>query len=327
MTNASIELLDESSRWHAREVRYLGGSIESILGELPEFELRPFQSDADAPANPFLKVVMRLPRTRLERPMPVGVVSNRYTLAGHRLVTEKCLQAIRDQGISTAALRAELGITELGEWMNLRLYFPDAYTKQVRGQDKVSLRLECFNSVDGSSRLVVLLGWIRFVCANGLIVGETKAELRDVHDARLNLEHIGAAIGNGLKMVERDFRRMQSWAERPVSDEALVSWVDGPLSEEWGKKAASRVFHICKTGEDSDLVDPFARGSASQKPVRTTVPVPGSDVPAKDLYAVSQALSWVGTRRNNAEERVAWLSQIPDLLARLAKSDSIAGQA
>ena len=211
--------------------------------------------------------------------------------------------------------------------MNLRLYFPDAYTKQVRDKDKVSLRLECFNSVDGSSRLVVLLGWIRSVCSNGLIVGETKAELRDVHDARLNLEQIGAAIGNGLKMVERDFRRMQSWAESPVPHDALISWVDGPLSEKWGKKAASRVFHICMTGEDSELVDPFARGSALQKPVRATVPVPGSDVPAEDLHAVSQALSWVGTRRNNAEERVAWLSQIPDLLARLAKSDSIGGQA
>ena len=76
MTNTPIELLDESSRWHARNVRYVAGNIESILGELPEFELRPFQSDVDAPANPFLKVVMRLPRTRLERPMPVGVVSN-----------------------------------------------------------------------------------------------------------------------------------------------------------------------------------------------------------------------------------------------------------
>lgn len=325
MTHSSIEVLAESSRWHAREVRYVGGSIESILGELPEFELRPFQSDADAPSNPFLKVVTRLPRTRVERPMPVGVVSNNYTLAGHRLVADKCLQALRDQGLPTAALRAELGLTELGEWMNLRVYLPDAYTKHVRGED-ISLRLECFNSVDGSSRLVVLLGWIRFVCSNGLIVGETKAELREVHDARLNLDQVGAAIGNGLKMVERDFQRMQSWAERAVSEDALVSWVDGVLSEQWGKKAASRVFHICRTGEDSDLVDPFARGSASQKPVRTTVPVPGSEVPAKDLFAVSQAVSWVGTRRHNAEERVAWLSQIPDLLAALASSDSTAGR-
>ena len=257
--------------------------------------------------------------------MPVGVVSNNYTLARHRLVADKCLQALRDQGLPTAALRAELGLTELGEWMNLRVYLPDAYTKHVRGED-ISLRLECFNSVDGSSRLVVLLGWIRFVCSNGLIVGETKAELREVHDARLNLDQVGAAIGNGLKMVERDFQRMQSWAERAVSEDALVSWVDGVLSEQWGKKAASRVFHICRTGEDSDLVDPFARGSASQKPVRTTVPVPGSEVPAKDLFAVSQAVSWVGTRRHNAEERVAWLSQIPDLLAALASSDSTAGR-
>jgi Domain of unknown function (DUF932) len=33
----------------------------------------------------------------------------------------------------------------------------------------LGLRLECFNSVDGSSRLVILFGWLRFVCTNGLV--------------------------------------------------------------------------------------------------------------------------------------------------------------
>lgn len=327
MTSSMIELLEETGRWHARDVRYVGGSIEAILDELPEFELRPFRSEADAPANPFLKVVTRLPRTRLEQSMPVGVVSNTYKLAGHRLVAEKCLQALRDQGISTAGLRAEVGLTELGEWMNLRIYLPDAYTKQVRDGDQVSLRLECFNSVDGSSRLVLLLGWLRLVCSNGLIVGETKAELRDVHDARLDLEQIGEAISKGLKLVERDFRRLQSWRQSPVSYEALLWWADGPLSEEWGKKAASRVLHICRTGEDAELEDVFAPGSASRKPVRATVPVPGSGVPAEDLYAVSQALSWVGTRRNNPEERVLWLSRVPSLLATLETVGTTRGPA
>jgi hypothetical protein len=28
-----------------------------------------------------------------------------------------------------------------------------------------------------SSRLVILFGWLRFVCANGLVIGETKIEI------------------------------------------------------------------------------------------------------------------------------------------------------
>jgi len=163
----------------------------------------------------------------------------------------------------------------------------------------------------------VLLGWLRFVCSNGLIVGETMAEIRDVHDARLNLDQVRLVIAKGLRMVDRDFARIQSWAASDVTSAAIGAWVDGSVSESWGKKAASRVLHICASGVDSEWTNAFAQGPASAKPVRLTEPVPGSEVPAKTLYGVSQALSWVASRRSSAEERVLWQSQVPQLLSML----------
>jgi len=49
---------------------------------------------------------------------------------------------------------------------------------------RLKLRLEAFNSVDGSSRLSVLLSWFRLVCSNGLTIKESVREVRDLHNSR-----------------------------------------------------------------------------------------------------------------------------------------------
>lgn len=312
-----MDLMPETARWHARDVRYLAGTIEQVMAELPEFELRPFKHDLDGPPNPFLRTVVRLPRNEIERAIPVGVVSNSYSLASHRAVVAKCIEGMRDVNVDTRGLRAELGLSQLGEWMNFRIYFPDSFKRCPSDKHDIALRMECFNSVDGSCRLVVLLGWIRFICSNGMIVGESKAELRDIHDARLDLEAIRTAIVNGLRLVEMDLGRLRGWEATRITFNSTRTWVDNHLSDAWGKRAASRVFHICTMGKDTELADSFAPGPASEKPVREIRDVPGAIVPADNLYAVGQALSWVATGRTAPEQRVNWQYQIADLLNQL----------
>jgi hypothetical protein len=74
-----------------------------------------------------MRTVVRLPRNRVEQKIPVGTVSNTYTLAQHTDVGQKCIDGIRQAGIAVDGLRCELGLTDLGEWMNLRLYFPKEF--------------------------------------------------------------------------------------------------------------------------------------------------------------------------------------------------------
>ena len=94
------------------------------------------------------------------------------------------------------------------------------------------------------------------------------------------------------------------------------------VSEEWGKKAAARVFHICDSGKDIDIDDPFALGAATEKPIRYLAPVPGASTRASTKYDVAQAMSFVATHRKNTEERVFWQDSIPRLLGRLAASST-----
>jgi hypothetical protein len=306
--------------WRSRKVRYYAGDWNSIQTLLPEFELTPFVAGQDEPANPFLQTVMRKPLSAAERPIPIGTVSQTYTLAPHRHVAALCRKGLIHAGIEPADLRYELGLSELGEWMNFRIYFSDSYSFIDARGAKLDLRLECFNSVDGSSRLVILFGWYRFVCSNGMVIGETLIEIKERHGQSLDLDSIPERIKAALEAVGADRSRMKKWQATKVAIDDIATWADDIVSEEWGKKAAARVFHICDSGKDIEIDDPFASGSATEKPIRYLDPVPGSPERAATKYDVSQAMSFVATHRNNAEERVTRQSAIPFLLERLDAS-------
>jgi hypothetical protein len=190
----TISILPGEGQWRSRKVRYYAGDWDAIQTVLPEFDLVPFAAGEDEPANPFLQTVMRRPLSAAERSIPVGVVSHTYSLASHRDVAALCRKALIDAGVKLGDLRYEVGLSELGEWMNFRIYFADHYSFIDDDGTKLDLRLECFNSVDGSSRLVILFGWFRFVCANGLVIGETKIEIKERHGQSLELPSIVALL-------------------------------------------------------------------------------------------------------------------------------------
>ena len=316
--SSEIQILNQTGRWRARNVNYWGGHWEQIQKLIPKFTIEDFRMDASTPTNPYLKTIVRQPITKAEMPIPVGVVSHSYMLAQHAEVANKCFEGINSENIKLDNLDCEIGLTDLGEWMNLRVYFPKDFDHTPSDGKTIRLRLECMNSVDGSSRLVILLGWFRFVCSNGLVIGETKKEIRAVHNESLDLEKIPEAISDAMKLVESDVARLKNWEAKTVTNDKLKDWANNPLSKKWGKKAACRVFHICDSGYDVDFADPFAPGEATEKPIKKLQRVPGSPEKAANLYDVSQAMSWVATSRNNTEERLDWQSSISEIINKFA---------
>jgi hypothetical protein len=284
---------------------------------IPKFTLEPFKANPESPANPYMSVVVRTPLNVTENPIPVGTVSQTYQLAQHHDVVERCFKGLTAMDLDSKTLKCEVGLTQLGEWMNFRAYFPDTYDYKPKDGHPIRLRLECFNSVDGSSRLEILFGWYRLICSNGLVIGDTKAELKDVHDQHLNLDGIPQIIADGFKKVQADLERLKKWEHEKISHESIQKWANKEVSDTWGKKAACRAYHICLTGHDVEIVDPFAKGEATEKPVMLAAEVPGAAKPAQTLYDVSQALSWLATNRNNTEERVDWQAAIPNMIASL----------
>jgi Domain of unknown function (DUF932) len=179
----------------------------------------------------------------------------------------------------------------------------------------------CQKSAHTDARLVVLFGWYRFICANGLVIGETKIEIKERHGHKLDIDSIPARIWPALQAVEADRSRMKKRQMETVAIDDIAAWSDEAVAKEWGKKAAARVFHICDAGKDIEIDDLFAAGTATEKPIRYLGPVPGCPERAETKFDVSQAMSFVATQRNNTEERVTWQAAIPLLLSRLATAE------
>jgi uncharacterized protein (DUF697 family) len=66
-----------------------------------------------------------------------------------------------------------------------------------------------------------------------------------------------------------------------------------------------------------DFSEKFVVGLPTEKVVKHLSYVHGSVITAKSLYNLSQALSWVATNRNNAEQKTEWQKDIPELLRTL----------
>jgi hypothetical protein len=94
------------------------------------------------------------------------------------------------------------------------------------------------------------------------------------------------------------------------------------VAKEWGVKAAVRVYHIARTGQDVSLADPFAKGDPTSKPVKLEAEIPGAANPAKNLYDVLQALTWVASQTSNFEQKVIRQSTVESLVENLGASIS-----
>lgn len=270
----------------------------------------PFRPGSDHLANPFLQVVMRRPDYDIGFPMPVGVVSRTYALVQHLEIAELCKHELDRAGIGPRGLEYQLGLSELGEWMNLQIRLPDAYKFVDQHEQELHLRLECFNSVDGTSPLVVFFRWFRFECQNGMVT-EQKIQVRRRHGQGLRLDAIRYDLRDAFESVEDDRQRMRNWAQERVEIDDIRIWTREYVAEAWNQTAAARVFYICSEGWDVEISQPF------EKPSRHLIRVPGSPEMAATLYDVSQALSYVATRRTDVEERMKWQEHIPRLLNEL----------
>jgi hypothetical protein len=67
----------------------------------------------------------------------------------------------------------------------LHLQFPDAYTINPGDGHQLALRLGVFNSVDGSTRFRAVLGWLRFICSNGMVIGPAQNDYKRRHNQTL----------------------------------------------------------------------------------------------------------------------------------------------
>lgn len=312
---------DLKAKWFNSPVLFQSGTLPGIRASVPEFERRAFdiiqRSGEQNTANVRLDTIVRLPCENDRSIVPVGVVSKDYALVQHTAVLDVASTALEESEIDPSEVRADLTLTEYGERMALSLYLPERYSFDPGDGHLLAMRLECFNSVDASTRFRALMGWFRFVCSNGLVIGVTRVDLRRRHVGDLRVDDIGVVLRSGLKDCAAEKACLTAWRQSPVLIGQIRPWVEDSVRKQWGIKAATRAYHIARTGQDAVITGPYKGATPTNIAVELGRPVPGSENGCRNLYDVSQVLAWLAQERRDVSEQLEWRAAIPELMRPL----------
>ena len=284
--------------------------LGQLPGHLPVFDRRRFGR------NRFKDVIVRR-ATENARAIPVDLVSKKYVLVQHAATIMAVIREIDKAGIDPDTVRARLLITEYGTRMAVRATLPASHAFTPADGHSMALTFECFNSVDGTVPLFAVVGWLRFVCSNGLVVGTVAARVRQKHSPPLAIDEISGVLAEGTESAIADQKIFGQWGSTKVPANDLQKWVDGPVADAWGPLAAARVHGIATTGLDGKPTPPRKSAGPHTWSLLDGRPVPGTSAPCHDAYQLMQVLSWVASRRRNVARRLQWRGQIRTLLAGL----------
>jgi len=300
------------------------GTFDDVLSALPQFGRQPFAiaslNGDELGVNPYLDMVYRMPIHQSEKPIPVGVVSKNYRLVDHHHILRTVQQSLANRKLDLGNVRVIAEWTIHGERAHFSIIFPpeEHFTVGTVGnKDEMRFRIEVFNSVDGSCRLMAVAGWLRFVCTNGLIIGTALMQLQQQHRQQLEVEELGRRIGEAIESTWSDKAKFERWMSVGVQHSALVSWIDSEVRSLWGAKAAVRALGIATGGWDVEPVGAMTNRKPSEIRTNRIGEVLGVDAAVSNLFGVSQVLSWIAGQRGEISEDLQWRSQVQDLIAKL----------
>jgi hypothetical protein len=287
---------------------------------LPAFERAPFSAPGAAGrANPHVDLIVRSPDAFLSVPVPVAAVSKTYKLVQHRDAMEAVGRALAGRHLAVDGLQVETTISEFGRRLACSVRLPYTFDFVEADGARMALTIECFNSVDGLSAFRVLAGWFRFVCTNGLIVGNSKLDFRRAHGPSLRLANVERALDLGPYAAHLERLRFERWQKHPAPWARVVTWAESTVAPKWGVIAAARVLHVASTGRDARPATSRWGGSPADWPMIAGDDVPGSAPPADTVYKIAQVLSWMAGRTGEVSARVERRAEVVGMVRSLAR--------
>ncbi|RMF96736.1 MAG: DUF932 domain-containing protein [Candidatus Schekmanbacteria bacterium] len=310
MNFQSMERNKRLKRWSGLPVIFHKGTLEYIMGKIPDFERKPFSADG---MNKFYDVIVRKPMNG-EGEIPVGIVSKSYSLIQHRDILTLVIDSFKNiPHFNETEFR--MFMTPYGERIEFLMILPSKYHFDPGDGHKVGFSFWCRNSVDGSTKLSLLFGWLRLICSNGMVVFDPKSLMDERrHTKSLDQYYVNNLIIKGFAAYEKEKKVLEQLYKTPLNKCAFERWINVSVKEKWGVKAAVRTYHIAMSGRDVNVVPPNKKEPPTKKKVKYTDEVPGAVAPANNFYAVVQALSWLARQRRDIDEQFQWSAQIPALI-------------
>jgi hypothetical protein len=284
---------------------------------LPQFTREPFGSEPNQ--NKYMHVISRLPIGNDKRSIPVATVSRRYALIQHHEVFSWLSEGLKAVDYFSNDITVEMMMSEYGERLHLAVAIPQI---EFDPGDSLPLRLtiEARNSVDRSCAFEVRLRWRRIVCLNGMWVQEEDI-LRKIHNIDwMNQKNVAKFIDHRVGEISGFKQMLQTWIKKQVTQSEIEKWADEHLVKAWGVHMAARLCHISRSGYDGIVGRANGKTPASKYSVSSDKQVPGACAPVKNLYHLSQALTWLAGNRDSIEDSDIKTADIPKLLKHFLKN-------
>jgi hypothetical protein len=248
-------------------------------------------------------------------PILVAMVSPTYRLVQHSDVLKAAKAFLDDIDCETDG-DILFSMTPNGERLHAIVNLGNRFERKPDGYP-ISLRLHFTNTTDGSGSMTAHLGWFRLVCSNGLTRLDRKIRSTMRHALTADPSRMFEPLIEQFKDHETQYAAYEAWSRTPVDLDSVRIWVDGPVTEAWGKLAAARIWNIATTGVDAIFAPPFTAQPASRRKIKPGFPVPGAPKQSRTLYDLAQAASWIASHRSDFEQGQAMQQQIELLIARL----------
>lgn len=181
-------------------------------------ELRPVHTLNQALEPVEIKGRMAVVRTDTEK--VVGIVSDQYKILRHAEV----IQAFHD-AIGSGAEQRKLTVVRNGAQMyaNYRIKNVEG---EVRKGDVVGMDLTVKNSYDGTNTLQIMLGALRLVCENGMVISKGFVGLSQKHvgaNAQVKVDEIRERVAEASVQFIKQLSVMRAMAQHEIGSMAPSS--------------------------------------------------------------------------------------------------------
>lgn len=187
----------------------------------------------------------------------------------HIRVAEYLEKAFRANGKDINAYPAEVYIGDQGTRFALRVIISDLLYHPAE-EDTLAARVEVLNSVDRTLPLRVVIGFFRFVCCNGLVMGRkgNVNYLNEIHlQNRVDAEAIEQEINYGMDDLPNQLEYIREMVGIDF-DKALESSLIGEVEKNWGKGHARELSEAFSTGIYKKILVPGAVAALGPLPHR-----------------------------------------------------------
>jgi hypothetical protein len=154
-----------------------------------------------------------------------SIVSEKYHLIRH----EEAIERVEDAISHTNGLGRYEAIMEFsnGGGRMRRTYRFLEVEIEISPGDVVTPQLLLVNSYDTEWPFMVLLGAFRFVCENGLIVGQKFLHLRKRHIYEFGQINVREEVGTALKRFEQQSEEWKGWTEKRLTPNRYEKVIEG----------------------------------------------------------------------------------------------------